>query len=109
MIKLYFGGKVPFWLPPTPTSLDAYLAILDGRGLPWLVAVLGGDVVECGLAEAALELGGHVRVGLEDYAGPRTPSNLELVDELAMLIGANGRRVATTTETRDILGIPRRP
>jgi 3-keto-5-aminohexanoate cleavage enzyme len=30
------------------------------------VAVLGGDVVACGLAEQAIRRGGHVRVGLED-------------------------------------------
>src|SRR5215467_5583883 len=34
-------------------------------GLPWSAAVLGGDVVGCGLAELAIRRGGHVRVGLE--------------------------------------------
>ena len=47
--------------------------MLDGCDLPWAVAVIGGDVVGSGLARLALERGGHVRVGLEDYAGPRTP------------------------------------
>ena len=105
LLKLYFGGALPFGLPPTPTSLDAYLAMLEGTGLPWLVAVLGGDVVQCGLASAALERGGHVRVGLEDYAGPRAPSNIELVEELAALVTASGRQVATTGETHEVLGI----
>jgi uncharacterized protein (DUF849 family) len=105
LIKLYFGGNIPFGLPPTATSLDAYLAMLEGTGLPWLVAVLGGDVVSCGLAEAALQRGGHVRVGLEDYAGDRTPSNLELVQEAVELIEASGRRIATPTEARRILGL----
>jgi uncharacterized protein (DUF849 family) len=41
----------------------------DGTALPWPVAVLGGDVVGCGLARAAIENGDHVRVVLEDYAG----------------------------------------
>lgn len=106
LVKLYFGGGVPFGLPPTSTSLDAYLAMLEGSGLPWLVAVLGGDVVESGLARAALERGGHVRVGLEDYAGPRSPSNVELVTRLTDLILASGRTIATTTDTHKILGIP---
>lgn len=79
--------------------------MLEGTGLPWLVAVLRGDVIETGLAQAALERGGHVRVGLEDYAGTGTPSNSELVQQLAELIEASGRSVATTTEAHQILAI----
>src|SRR6185437_15919956 len=56
--------------------LEAYLELLEPSGLPWSVAVLGGDVVGCGLAELAIRRGGHVRVGLEDYAGPGEPSTL---------------------------------
>ena len=105
MIKLYFGGDaLPFGLPPTEPSLDAYLAMLDGSGLQWLVAVLGGDVVGCGLAALALERGGHIRVGLEDHAGARTPSNVELVQEAAEAVAASGRRVVTAAETRALLG-----
>ena len=104
LIKFYFGGRtMPFGLPPTPASLDAYLAMLDGTGLPWLVAVLGGDVRD--LAPAALERGGHIRVGLEDYAGPRTPRNVELVEEAAALVAEHGRHVASPAEAREILGL----
>jgi len=106
LIKLYFGGDaLPFGLPATLPGLEAYLAMLEGSDLPWLVAVLGGDVVDCGLAALALQRGGHVRVGLEDYAGRRTPSNAELVEEAAALITASGRRVASVSETREILGL----
>ena len=103
IVKFYLGGPVmPFGLPPTEASLDAYLAMLDDHA-PWLVAVLGGDVIESGLAELALARGGHLRVGLEDYAGPRTPRNVELVREAAALIERTGRRVATPAETRTLL------
>src|SRR5262249_3382360 len=89
LVKLYFGGDLdylgasgaPFGLPPTRPGLEAYLSLLDGTGLPWSVAVLGGDVIASGLARLALERGGHLRVGLEDYAGPRAPTNEELVRE----------------------------
>jgi uncharacterized protein (DUF849 family) len=108
LIKLYFGGeRLPFGLPPTATSLDAYLAMLEETSLPWSVAVLGGDVLGCGLAELALERGGHLRVGLEDYAGEHTPSNLQLVEQAVDAISGSGRRIATPTETLEILGIPR--
>lgn len=104
MIKLYFGGEIPFGLPPTAASLDAYLAMLDCTGLQWLVAVLGGDVAGRGLAALAIERGGHVRVGLEDNAGHRGPTNVALVEEAAALVEAGGRRVATAHETRALVG-----
>lgn len=108
LIKLYFGtGRWLFGLPPTRASLDAYLAMLDGTGLPWLVAVLGGDVVAEGLARLAIECGGHVRVGLEDYDGPRRPRNEDLVREVVALAEAAGRPVATPKEAARLLDLPR--
>jgi uncharacterized protein (DUF849 family) len=117
-VKLYFGGDtsylgdgppsgVSFGLPPTPAALAAYLEMLEGTGLPWAVAVIGGDVVGSGLARAALERGGHVRVGLEDYAGPRRPSNVELVAEVAALARELGRPPATPAEAVRLLDLPR--
>src|SRR5207237_1394730 len=99
------GAGVTFGLPPTAPSLEAYLAMLEGCDLPWSVAVLGGDVVASGLARLALERGGHLRVGLEDHAGPRRPTNEELVREAAALVRATGRRVATCAEAARILGL----
>ena len=87
-------------------SLEAYLAMLEGCDLPWSVAVLGGDVIASGLARLALERGGHLRVGLEDHAGRRRPTNEELVREAAALVRATGRRVATCAEAARILGLP---
>jgi uncharacterized protein (DUF849 family) len=110
-IQLYFGGPaLPFGLPPTAASLEAYLAMLEGSGLPWMVGVLAGDVTET-LAAMAIERGGHVRVGLEDYAGPRQPSNEELVAEIVDMARRCGRPVATPLEAAAILGVapPRTP
>jgi uncharacterized protein (DUF849 family) len=117
LVKLYFGGDVgylggarggvTFGLPPTRPSLDAYLAMLEGSGLPWSVAVLGGCVVESGLARLALERGGHLRVGLEDHAGTRRPTNEALVQEVVELAASMGRPVATCAESARILGLPR--
>lgn len=106
LIKLYFGGPgALFGLPPTAASLDAYLAMLAGSGLDWLVAVQGGDVT-AELAQLAIERGGHVRVGLEDYAGPRTPRNEELVAEVVALAEAEGRSVASPQEAARALDVP---
>jgi uncharacterized protein (DUF849 family) len=106
-IQLYFGGPaLPFGLPPTEKSLDAYLAMLEGTGLPWMVGVLGGDVRES-LAEPAIRRGGHVRVGLEDYAGAGTPRNEALVADITVLASQRGRRLATPEEARAIIGVRR--
>ena len=107
MVKLYFGGRLEFGLPPTAAGLEAYLELLEPSGLPWSVAVLGGDVVGCGLAERAIRRGGHVRVGLEDWAGDGEPGNLDLLRAATGLVEALGRRPATIGDTRCILGIAR--
>lgn len=106
MIKLYFGGALEFGLPPTRTALEAYLELLAPSGLPWSVAVLGGDVVECGLAELAVRRGGHLRVGLEDYAGAGRPRNDELLAGAVDVIESLGKRIASPAETRRLLGLP---
>jgi 3-keto-5-aminohexanoate cleavage enzyme len=112
MVKLYFGGEIGslagFGLPPTATALDAYLEMLDGTDLPWAVAVLGGDVIESGIARLALERGGHVRVGLEDHAGREQPMNVELVTKVVELCVEVGRPVATCDEAVELLALPER-
>jgi 3-keto-5-aminohexanoate cleavage enzyme len=105
IVKLYFGGELEFGLPPTAAALDAYLELLEPSGLPWSVAVLGGDVVGCGLAERAIRRGGHVRVGLEDWAGRGEPDNADLLRAAVALVERLGATPATIPETRRILGI----
>ena len=57
-----------------------------------------------------LELGGHVRTGLEDnikFDKDRLArSNAELVERLANLCRQHGRRPATCAEARDLFGLP---
>ncbi|MFL0585375.1 3-keto-5-aminohexanoate cleavage protein [Sphingomonas olei] len=116
-VKLYFGGRynfldgkrsnVTFGLPPTEKALDAYLELLDGSSLPWAVAAIGDCVVDTGLAKLAIERGGHVRVGLEDFGGERQPGNLELIAEVVALAKQAGRPIATRQQAAQILGLPR--
>jgi uncharacterized protein (DUF849 family) len=111
--KLYFAGggddgrAWAFGMPPLAACLDAYLAMLDGSGMPWAVAVLGGDVVDTGLARVALERGGHLRVGLEDYVGGGAPTNAEIVSRAVELCNEVGRPIATPTEAAALLDVPR--
>lgn len=106
-IQLYFGDALPFGLPPTPASLDAYLAMLDGTGLPWMVGVMGGDVLSSGMAARAVELGGHIRVGLEDFHGRTTPRNQDLVAAAVDLVRSLSCEVATSDQARQILSAKR--
>lgn len=116
-VKLYFGGRynfldgkrsnVTFGLPPTEKALDAYLEMLEGSSLPWAVAAIGDCVVETGLAKLAIERGGHVRVGLEDFGGERRPSNLELIAEVFALAKQADRPIATPEQAATLLGLPR--
>jgi 3-keto-5-aminohexanoate cleavage enzyme len=119
MLKLYFGGEhgypttgserggAPFGLPPTTRALDAYCELLEGCGLPWSVAVIGGDLFDSPVARAALERGAHLHVGLEDFAGDRTPTNRELVTEAVALCADVGRPVAACDAAAAILDLPR--
>jgi len=104
-IQLYFGGPaLPFGLPPTPSGLTAYLAMLDGTGLAWMVGVLGGDVLGT-VAETAIRRGGHVRVGLEDYDGPGEPTNERLVADAVTLARRCNREVADSAAAARLIGL----
>jgi uncharacterized protein (DUF849 family) len=66
----------------------------------------------CGAGwDAAAILAIHARAGLEDYAGPGEPSNLDLLRAAVALVEGLGRAPATTAQARQILGVPfsRRP
>jgi uncharacterized protein (DUF849 family) len=118
MVKLYFGGEygvfatrsgVTFGLPPTRNALLAYLDMLDGADLPWSVSVWGGDLMATPIARLAVELGGHLHVGLEEYYdAERSPTNEELVSEAAALVARVGRPLADSAAAARILDLPAR-
>jgi 3-keto-5-aminohexanoate cleavage enzyme len=67
--------------------------------------VLGGAILDTPIARPALERGGHIRVGLEDHGSG--PANLEQVERAVALCAEVGRPIATPTEARSILSLPR--
>jgi uncharacterized protein (DUF849 family) len=106
IVKFYFGGpKAGFGLQPTEKALDAYLEMIEGYQLPWLVSVQGGDVTACGMAKLALQRGGHLQVGLEP-SGERQRDNVQLVEEAVALAQALGREPASIDQARAILDLP---
>ncbi len=104
LLKFYFGGPtLPFGLPPTLKSLEAYLDMLSGVRCNWFAATLGGDNLP--FVPQIVSLGGHVRIGLEDYqyATEGQLSNVQIVDRAVGMIKGMGHEVATPDETRALL------
>ena len=71
--------------------------------------VIGISLGQWPMVAAALAMGGHVRVGMEDnfYLSPGTmaKSNGDLVEKAVRMAKDVGRQVATVEETRQILGL----
>jgi len=113
MVKLYFGGNnslfrlgkpaINFGLPPTPQALDMYLSMMEGSNLPWMVGVMGDDVLDLPLARHALERGGHIRVGIEDLGQSDTTTNVATVERAVALAAEVGRTVANTDNVLAVL------
>ena len=96
-----------------PGGLEAGVAQLVDcvRALPegctWSVAAIGR--MQLPLATAAIAMGGHVRVGLEDniwYTKGRLARNDELVARVVRIAGELGRPIATPQVARRILRMP---
>ena len=81
--------------------------MLEGSGLPWSVSVWGGDMMQTPIARLALERGGHLHIGIEEFYSPdRNPTNEELVLEAVELCAKVGRPVASIRETTEMLALP---
>jgi len=77
------------------------------EGCTWSVAGIGKRQLP--MAMAAIAMGGHVRVGLEDnlyYSRGRLARNEELVARVARLATEAGRTIATPEHARKVLGLP---
>jgi uncharacterized protein (DUF849 family) len=91
--------------PPIPEALQLYLKMMEGLDLKWTVAYIGEkSLLDTPLARLALELGGSIRVGLEDFS--HGPSNLEQLERAKELIKAVGRPIVTGAEAIKYLDIP---
>ena len=96
-----------------PGGLEATVAnladLVDNLpdGCSWSVAGIGRQQLP--MAMAAIAMGGHVRVGLEDnlhYSRGRLARNEELVARVARIAAEAGRPVATPNQARKLLGMP---
>jgi hypothetical protein len=94
-------------VPPTLESLYFYLHMMEGCELPWFVAVWGeGGLDTRPLIKRVIELGGHVKTGLELHYDPkRQPTNVELLAEAQDIAREVGRPLALQSEVASILGL----
>ena len=80
---------------------------LFGDDYRW--SVLGAGAAQMGLATTASQMGGHLRVGLEDSLliarGKLARSNAEQVAKIRRLVEDLGCEIAGPEEARDILGL----
>jgi uncharacterized protein (DUF849 family) len=97
---------VPYGAPAKVESL-IYMRDLLPAGATW--AAFGISRWEMPIVAAAAQMGGHVRVGLEDNIyierGVLAPSNAALVEKAAEIIRLMGFEVASPDEARGILGL----
>ena len=102
--RFMFSTGFTFGFPPEPFALDAHLALLEREapGAPWMIAGLAVDVLP--LAAAAIQRGGHLRVGLEDAPFGSTRTNVAWVEEAVRAIRAAGAEPATASHVRAARG-----
>ncbi|MGD9528969.1 3-keto-5-aminohexanoate cleavage protein [Pseudonocardia sp.] len=101
--RFMFTEGFHFGFPPRRYALEAHRRLLadSAAGAQWMIAGLAVDVRP--LIPDAVELGGHVRVGLEDAPFGCSESNEQLVRDAARRIEDAGGRVATAAEVRAAL------
>lgn len=108
-VHVQFVLGIPNALPVRRQMIEFLVSELDDvlPGATWTAAGIGRYQVE--VNRWCLELGGHMRTGLEDnirYDKTRlAESNAELVALAAGLCADYGRHVASPAEAREILGL----
>ena len=80
---------------------------LFGKDYQW--SVIGAGAQQMKLGAVAAQMGGHVRVGLEDSLfierGVLASSNAQQVEKMRGILETQGNEVATPSEAREMLGL----
>jgi uncharacterized protein (DUF849 family) len=104
---VFTGETVPDGMPATRIALEAMVEQIPA-GEPWSVICWNGNVLQ--MARWAIELGGHVSVGLGDWGYDElgSPRNEDIVAHVAAMATAAGRPIASPDDVRTLLGLPGR-
>jgi uncharacterized protein (DUF849 family) len=106
-VHVDFVLGVPGGMPATVPALVAGVQALPAEVTSWSATGIGRGHLP--VLAAALALGGHLRVGMEDnlFFGPGQPvdSNAELVARAADLAAQLQRQAMTVPQSRELLGL----
>jgi 3-keto-5-aminohexanoate cleavage enzyme len=96
-------------MKPSLETLYYYLDMIAEAKVkhPWYISIWGqGALDDTTILRRAIELGGHIKTGLELFYDPaRNPSNLELLQQAQDIAKDVGRPIATQDEARALYNI----
>jgi uncharacterized protein (DUF849 family) len=103
LYRFMFSDGFAFGYPPRAYALDSYLQLMSelDAGAPWMVGGLQVDILP--LIGAAIERGGHVRVGLEDAPFGSTWSNVRWTEAALEEMARAGGEPASAAEVRAMM------
>jgi len=108
-LTLFFGWPGGNWSPPTLQELISRVQNLPPDHI-YQVSIMGS--AQTSLATLSIILGGHVRVGTEDYPylyeGVPAKTNAQLVARMARISKELGRDVADPNRARKLMGLKKR-
>lgn len=98
--RLMLSDNLLFGMPPSAGAVRYYAQLLQHLApqAPWMLSGLDANLVE--FMPLALELGGHLRVGLEDAPFGSMTSNLALVENAVREIERQPRPLASVAQIR---------
>ena len=107
--RFMLSSAFTFSFPPEEWALEAYVKLVEqvAPGAPWMASGLAVDIMP--LIPRVVELGGHLRVGLEDAPWQSSASNVELVEKAVAAVQKAGGEPATAAEVRADLAAYKRP
>ena len=107
---LYVLGRYSAGQRSDPPDLLPFLTAAGSAQWDWSVCAFGPTESACALTAACL--GGHARLGFENNTaladGAAAPDNASLLRQFTGALAPAGRRVATASEAREMLGMAQR-
>lgn len=109
-VTFFLGWKGGCWTPPTVEAMS-YMAHHCPPGFIWNTSVMD-PVDQWKVLSTAINLGGHIRIGMEDNPflspGAYARNNAELVDKIVRIARDLGRDIASPEEARAMMKIEKR-
>ena len=99
--RIMLSDNLLFGMRPSLAAIEFYAQhfALEAPDAPWMLSGLDADVER--LVAPAIELGGHIRVGLEDAPFGSQQTNLQMVEQAVKTIQRSGRDLASPSQVRE--------